>query len=292
MLEIKQKIEQVLQCPECRDILISEIESQQLVCTGCGQVVKSFQGKPVFIEIPENISVTEFRQRGEGKGTPWRQANWRFLESRIDQLPGDALVLDVGSGRGDFSEIIALRRSLALDIYPYPEVDIVCDLTQVNPFKENCFDAIVLMNVLEHVFDSKVFLKELAKLLKPGGQLLVAVPFLLKVHQAPFDFVRYTQFAFERLGKASGLNVELLEGYYDPMFLVEQGSNNLKHTVFPGLPRLKNYLARGLFAVGSLFTAGVAALVGSGFTKAPQDEASPAPIGYHVVYRKEKNVEQ
>ncbi|MEN8242887.1 MAG: class I SAM-dependent methyltransferase, partial [Chloroflexota bacterium] len=205
----------------------------------------------------------------------------------IDQLSADALVLDVGSGRGDFSSIISRRESLALDIYPYPEVDIVCDLAQVNPFKENSFDAIVLMNVLEHVYDSKVFLKELAKLIKPGGKLLVAIPFLLKVHQAPFDFVRYTQFALEKLGQECGLAVASLEGYFDPMFLVEQGSNNLKHTVFPGLPRLNNYIARGLFAIGSLFTAGVAALVGGGFTKTPQDEHSPAPIGYHVVYRKD-----
>ena len=80
--------------------------------------------------------------------------------------------------------------------------------------------------------------------------------------------------------------VDLLEGYFDPMFLVEQGSNNLKNTVFPWMPILKNYLARVLFAVGSWFTAGVSARVPRGYTKAPQDEESPAPIGYHVVYRK------
>ena len=79
-------------------------------------------------------------------------------------------------------QLLGGESSLALDIYPYPEVDVVCDLTQVNPFRENSFDAIVLMNVLEHVFATGVFLSELAKLLKPGGRLLVAIPFLLKVH--------------------------------------------------------------------------------------------------------------
>ena len=154
------------------------------------------------------------------------------------------------------------------------------------PFREKCFDAIVLMNVLEHVFATDVFLAELTKLLKPGGKLLVAIPFLLKVHQAPFDFVRYTQFSLEKFGEQNGLDVDRLEGYYDPMFLLEQGSNNLKHSVFPGLPKLKNYFARILMAISSLFNAGLVTLVGGGFTNEPQKEQSPAPIGYHVVYQK------
>jgi SAM-dependent methyltransferase len=141
------------------------------------------------------------------------------------------------------------------------------------------------MNVLEHVFDTRTFLNELVKLIKPGGKLIVAVPFLLKEHQAPFDFVRFTQFSLRRWGEECGLEVESLEGYYDPIFLMEQGSRNLQHTVFPGLPKLRNYLARWLLSIADVFASRVGALVGKGYTRVPESEQSPAPIGYHVVYR-------
>ena len=69
------------------------------------------------------------------------------------------------------------------------------------------------MNVLEHVFDGAGLLAALSRLLEPGGELLVAVPFLLKVHQAPVDYARYTHFALRRLGEGAGLETELLEGF-------------------------------------------------------------------------------
>ena len=208
MAEIKKIVFSVVICPNCRGELNLDAASKELVCASCGYIAEVVASKAVFTEVPPTIQETEFRQGGEGKGHPWRQANWGILKEQIDQLPGDALVLDVGSGRGDFASIIGRRESLALDIYPYPEVDVVCDLTQVNPFRENSFDTIVLMNVLEHVFATGVFLSELAKLLKSGGRLLVAIPFLLKVHQAPFDFVRYTQFSLEKFGEQSELAVD------------------------------------------------------------------------------------
>ena len=151
------------------------------------------------------------------------------------------------------------RRSLALEIYPYPEVDVVCDLTQVNPFRPGSFDAALLMNVLEHVYDTHNLLASLCQLLKPGGVLLVAVPFMVKMHQVPVDFVRYTHFALERLGAEHGLSVERLEGYYDPVFFLGEGLGNLKNAVLPALPASRRYPARlllgGIQALASLLGA-------------------------------------
>lgn len=289
MAVIKKSFEKVLVCPACKVAFGLNTRDSRPICQGCGYEVSTIDGKLAFTPVPEAIQETEYRERGEGKGTPWRLANWDFLEAQIDQLPADALVLDIGSGRGDFSELIQRRDSLALDIYPYPEVDVVCDLTQVNPFQENSFDAIVLMNVLEHVFDTRTFLKELVKTLKPDGKLIVAVPFLIKVHQEPFDFVRFTQFSLQRWGDESGLAVELLEGYYDPMFLLEQGIRNLKR-VIRFLPKRQNRLARVPFFLVRRFAAWLGAVIGKGYTRIPGEDKSPAPIGYHVVYRKETGV--
>jgi SAM-dependent methyltransferase len=286
MSEIREKLISIIECPNCRGELDSTFSSEEIFCRDCGYRARLIEGKPMFTDVPQTIRETEYRERGPGMGTPWRQANWLFLEREIERLAPDALVLDVGAGRGDFSQLVGQRPSIALDIYPYPEVDLVCDLTKLNPFREKTFDAVVLMNVLEHVFDTRGFLDQLSRILKPGGKLFVAIPFLLKEHQAPFDFVRYTQFALREWGAQVGLLVETLEGYYDPMFLIEQGTNNLKHSVFPQLPRLRNYAARlCLFGV-NFFIAGISTFVGKGNARSPEQEVNPAPIGYHLVYLK------
>jgi len=110
---------------------------------------------------------------------PLGQANWSFLEDRVKQLDTQAAILDVGAGRGDFTELFeGYSNYLALDIYPYPEVDIVCDLSCTNPFRLASLDAIVLMNVLEHGIRCSFSNELISEMLKPGGILIVAVPSL------------------------------------------------------------------------------------------------------------------
>jgi 2-polyprenyl-3-methyl-5-hydroxy-6-metoxy-1,4-benzoquinol methylase len=186
-------------------------------------------GIPLFTPVAGEIRPSEKLARGPDTGTPWRKANWRFLESQLAQLPAEAWVLDVGAGRGDFAALLDRFQTIALDIYPYPEIDLVCDLTVCNPFRPASFDAIVLMNVLEPVYDTHALLGRLSELLKPGGILITAIPFLVKLHQTPLDFVRYTHFALERFAPQHGLVCELLEGYYDPLFLLSEGTGNIKN---------------------------------------------------------------
>jgi SAM-dependent methyltransferase len=257
-----------------------------LACTSCGKAVPVERDIPLFTSPPPGLQPSEKLERGPESGTPWRQANWRFLEQQVASLDKDALILDVGAGRGDFAAVFAGRHCLALDVYPYPEVDLVCDLAQVNPLREAAFDAIALMNVLEHVEDTCALLNALSRLLKPGGRLIVAVPFLVKVHQAPVDFVRYTHFALQRLGEAHSLKVELLEGYYDPLFLLDESLGNLRWSVLPTLSPARRRLGRLLLAGVQNLARGQGAVVGKGKLLPPAQSRSQAAIGYHVVYRK------
>ena len=72
----------------------------------------------------------------------------------------------MGAGRGDFAVLLDRFHTTALDIYPYPEVDLVCDLTVSNPFRPESFEAVVLMNVLEHVYDTQAMLARLVRTIK------------------------------------------------------------------------------------------------------------------------------
>jgi hypothetical protein len=142
------------------------------------------------------------------------------------------------------------------------------------------------MNVLEHVFDGAGLLRALSGLLSAGGELIVAVPFLLKVHQAPVDFARHTHFGLRRLGEQAGLETALLEGFYDPAALIGEGTRNMRYTVLQRLPRAKRIAARLALDTIDGLSKTLEGLVGAGFTRLPEDEPSPAPLGYHIVYRK------
>jgi SAM-dependent methyltransferase len=281
---VKSTLLTFLRCDRCGHELVEQ--EGALHCEQCHRLVPLQDGVPVFTAAPVDLQPSEKLTRGPEIGTPWRRANWRFLAAQTARLVSGAIILDVGAGRGDFAGLFDGRNYLALDVYPYPEVDIACDLTQSNPFREASFDAILLMNVLEHVYDTHALLSSLAAMLKPGGVLICAIPFLVKMHQEPVDYVRFTHYALEHLGPQQGLKLELLEGFYDPISLLGEGIGNLKWAVLPETRGLRHYAGRFLLAGMEVIASALGLLTGPGGLRPPQAARSHAPTGYHVVYRK------
>lgn len=272
-------------CPDCKQPFAIK-EDKVWRCRNDGREVRLYDGKPVFTTMPETAHVYEKIERGPDLGTPWRQANWKFLQVQVQGQGRQALILDVGAGHGDFSQIFAGRRYLSVDVVPYPEIDLACDLGECVPFRPGTFDMLVLMNVLEHVYQFHELLAALHYLLKPGGSLVIAVPFMIKVHQAPFDFYRYTHYTLDRLAKQHGFEVALLDGYYDPVFFMGEGTRNLRFRVLPKLPRPGRWLGRGLLILIEGLTALLQLIIGKGYVKSSAEAQNPAAIGYHMVLTK------
>lgn len=281
---MKLSLGRTIICPLCGGDF--DDETNRMVCKACQHTVPLQEGKPVFTQPPDNLQPSQKLERGPNLGTAWRQANWCFLESQIALLPVSGIILDVGAGRGDFEALLTGHDYLTLDVYPYPETDIVCDLTVINPFRPNSFDAILLMNVLEHIFETRRFIASLTHALKPGGKLILAIPFMVKMHQEPLDFVRYTHYALDEIAAEHQLKVAQLEGYYDPMFFLGEGIGNIKFAYLPIIQGSKRYPARALlYTIGKL-SGQLAKLVGQGKTSPPTETRSHAPTGYHAVFLK------
>nr|BAL53495.1 hypothetical conserved protein [uncultured Chloroflexota bacterium] len=269
-------------CPDCKKPFAIRREDAWY-CPQDQRTVKLSEGKPIFTPTPGNAHIYEKVERGPDRGTPWRRANWRFLEAQIREQPEEALILDIGAGHGDFAPVLQGRRLLALDIVPYPEVDLVCDLSQCIPFREATFDVLLMMNLIEHVYAFHTLLDAAFYLLKPGGRLLIAVPFMIKIHQAPFDFYRYTHYALRQLAADHGFQVSLLEGYYDPIFFAGEGLRNIRFRVLPELKRPSRWFVRGLLELSEALLSLMGIIVGPGRILSPEQSRSPAAIGYHLV---------
>jgi len=75
------------------------------------------------------------------------------------------------------------------------------------PFQDNEFDSVITNEVFEHVFNPDNFLREIYRVLKPGGILLITVPFVWDEHEQPFDYARYSSFGLKHLLEKSGFEI-------------------------------------------------------------------------------------
>jgi SAM-dependent methyltransferase len=92
-------------------------------------------------------------------------------------------------------------------------LDCTCDLNQPLPFQEASFDTIIISEVLEHIANPEMIWSEMARTLKHNGKILLSVPFLYRIHEAPYDYYRYTEFALRYLAKKNGLEVIVLKSF-------------------------------------------------------------------------------
>jgi SAM-dependent methyltransferase len=90
-------------------------------------------------------------------------------------------------------------------------LDLACDLNQQFPFKDNVFDTAILSDVLEHIADPARMVSEISRILKPGGILFLNVPFYYCLHEIPYDYYRYTEFALKRFAVNFNLEIKILE---------------------------------------------------------------------------------
>ncbi|MFH1571589.1 MAG: class I SAM-dependent methyltransferase [Gemmatimonadota bacterium] len=132
-------------------------------------------------------------------------------------------LLDVGCGGDPFRDLLAAHSTRALGLEPdrsryagraRPAVwGSGLDL----PFGSAAFDTVVSFQVLEHVPEPARMMAEMARVLRPGGRLIVSAPHMWGVHEEPHDYFRFTGFGLAHLARAAGLEVRevrALAGYW------------------------------------------------------------------------------
>jgi SAM-dependent methyltransferase len=127
----------------------------------------------------------------------------RLTRSRIDaflrrELRGvDGTILDLGAGLRPFADLIP-GRTIAMDHRPRPEIDLIGDAHHL-PFPDASVDAIVCTEVFEHLIDPPSAAREIVRILKPGGRLVLTTRFCFPLHDRPADFWRFTSYTLARL---------------------------------------------------------------------------------------------
>jgi ubiquinone/menaquinone biosynthesis C-methylase UbiE len=136
-----------------------------------------------------------------GRNNEATRLSW--LEKQIKALPEGARVLDAGAGElrnkaycshlqyvsQDFCQYEGRGDGAALQtgVWDTTRIDIVSDITSI-PAPSASFDAVLCTEVLEHVPDPVAALRELARLVRPGGLVVLTAPFCSLTHFAPYHY--------------------------------------------------------------------------------------------------------
>ena len=118
-----------------------------------------------------------------------------FFYHYVPEIPPNSLVLDLGGQkiikRGKFNINEFNLHVVCANLSVSKGTDVINDAISL-PFMEESFDAVICAELLEHVFKPELVLREIYRVLKIEGKLLVTVPFLYRIHADPDDFGRYT----------------------------------------------------------------------------------------------------
>lgn len=149
-----------------------------------------------------------------------------WLSDKLGQISSGQRILDAGAGELRFKPFCSHLNYVSQDFGQYEgkgdgkglqqgvwdtkRIDLICDITSI-PEPDASFDAILCTEVLEHVPDPTNALDEFARLLKPGGKLILTAPFASLVHFAPYHYCSgFSRYWYEHHLAKRGFKIEEL----------------------------------------------------------------------------------
>ncbi len=208
-----------------------------------------------------------------------------FVEREAKAVPPGSMVVDLGAGECNYERHFDHARYVGVDLgvgnagWDYTRLHILADLSWL-PLRERTADVVLCTETLEHLSQPWRFAREVSRVVKEGGKLLVTVPQMARLHQIPYDFFRYTRFGLESLFKREGFRAERIDpqgGYF--LFL----GDTLKH--------LHGYLFRAAWLRWVFFPFYLVSIVACGLVipllcKAidPYDKKQRFTMGYTGVF--------
>jgi ubiquinone/menaquinone biosynthesis C-methylase UbiE len=146
-----------------------------------------------------------------------------WLKNTLEKIPAGVRILDAGAGELRYKNLCSHLNYVAQDFGSYngqgdgsgfqtgswdqSRLDLVCDIVKI-PEPDKSFDAIMCIEVFEHLPDPISAIKEFSRLLKSGGNLIITAPFMSATHFAPYHFYSgFNRYFFEKYLADFGFNI-------------------------------------------------------------------------------------
>lgn len=129
----------------------------------------------------------------------------RFLNENSKFINGK--IIDLGCGEMNYKFFLLRYAEQYFGVdwgssFHEIKADLITDLNYpIEQIESESFNTVFSISVLEHLSNPENLISESYRILKPGGHILLQIPFQWRVHEIPFDFQRYTNFGLELLFK-------------------------------------------------------------------------------------------
>jgi SAM-dependent methyltransferase len=217
----------------------------------------------------------------------------QWVRAQAASVPVGNRVLDVGAGSAPYREFFSHCRYFAQDFAQldpsqllhgaYGDVDYVSDAALI-PVEAGSFDAVICTEVLEHVAEPIKVVKEISRVLRPGGKLILTAPLGSGIHQEPFHFYGgFTPYWYERFLAQAGFEDIRVEPNAGSFRAFSQESLRFvltsRPTVLP-MPLLMKIIWAPVWLISLPLLAGVIPV--SCFLLDHFDRERRFTVGYHV----------
>lgn len=118
------------------------------------------------------------------------------MEKFIKENATKELTLDIGCKDRKYKKYFP--NSVGVDVQKGKDIDIVADAQNL-PFANECFDAILCTEVLEHIENPHQAISEMKRVLTKNGKLILTTRFIFPIHDEPTDYFRFTCFGLEKM---------------------------------------------------------------------------------------------
>jgi SAM-dependent methyltransferase len=155
---------------------------------------------------------------------PEALARDQWIQEHAQKLPPGSRVLDAGAGASKYRPFFQHCQYQTQDFCQYQgelvkylqPIDYVCDITAI-PLPDATLDVILCTEVMEHVADPGAVLSEFARLVKPGGKVLLTAPLLSVLHMEPYHyFGGFTHYWYRYWLPAKGFKVDSITAVSGP----------------------------------------------------------------------------
>lgn len=205
----------LLACPRCLNSL--ERSDKRLRCEGCGSKYSILRDRPALfanaLASPRIMPESHLSNQPPGEFLDW-----------VAGLDGWALNLGAGGTARKIPNCIEMEYSI------FRNTDVAADAHAL-PFASGSFDAVVTFNTFEHLADPNTAAREIHRVLKPGGRLILHTAFLQPVHEPPHHYYNTTEYGLRNWFRDFEIEDVSVSGNFQPGYALAWLSAEIRRAV-------------------------------------------------------------